>query len=153
MSDQYYDISVRACGFLNRVRRIEPEGRPSYLVASFAALRGPKGQRTEPTYLDLRIVGDQAEKLITQHSNFINDRNRQVFASVRLSDLYVRTFERTKGERQGETGFAIKSRLLVVESLAIDGASVYRRSDDPSSHPSPVPTPPPHTARSANAGG
>ena len=38
---------------------------------------------------------------------------------------------RERGERQGETGFSLKTRLLGIESLAIDGVVVYRRADDP----------------------
>lgn len=131
MSDEYYDISLRACGFLSRVRTIEPKGRASYLVCSFAALRGPKGERNEPTYFDLRIVGEKATGLITQYKSVINDRSRQVFVSLKLSDLFVKSFTRQRGERKGETGFAVKSKLLVLESLAIDAIVVYRRTDDP----------------------
>ena len=131
MSDQYYDISVRACGFLNRARKVEPKDRASFFACSFAALRGPKGERAEPTYFDLKVVGGPAAQLLAQYKSVINDRSRQVFASVKLSDLYVHTFVRTKGEYKGETGCAVKSRLLVIESLAIDGIVVYRRADDP----------------------
>jgi hypothetical protein len=153
MSDQYYDISVRACGFLNQVRQVEPKDRASYFACSFAALRGPKGERAEPTYFDLRAVGDQAANLLRLNKSVINDRSRQVFASVKLSDLYVKSFLRTKGEHKGETGFAVKSRLLVIESLAIDGVVAYRRADDPTmdSRPSRASDAPPRGARSAGA--
>ncbi len=131
MSDQYYDISIRACGFLNRVGSVELDNGESYPVCSFAALRGPKGERSEPTYFDLKVVGRDAQELLRQFKSVINDRSRQVFASVRLSDIFVKSFVRTKGERKGETGFAIKSRLLVIESLSVDGTLAYRRADDP----------------------
>ena len=131
MSSEYYDISVSACGFLNRVRTVKPAEGEAYLVCTFAALRGAKGERAEPTYFDAKVVGDQARALLTQHENVINDRARNVFAAVRLSDLYVKSFVRERGERQGEPGFALKTRLLAIESLAIDGVVVYRRADDP----------------------
>jgi hypothetical protein len=131
MSSEYYDISVNACGFLNRVRTVEPTDGQPYLVCTFAALRGAKGERAEPTYFDAKVVGEHARALITQHQSLINDRSRKVFAAVRLSDLYVRSFVRERGERQGETGFSLKTRLLGIESLAIDGVVVYRRADDP----------------------
>lgn len=153
MSDQYYDISVRACGFLNRLRTVEPRDRTSFLTCSFAALRGPKGERSEPTYFDLKPVGDKVEDLLRQYKSVINDRSRQVFVSVRLSDLYVSTFVRQNGERKGETGYALKSRLLAIESLAIDGIVVYRRADDPAngSRPSRAPENPPTAARAEGA--
>jgi hypothetical protein len=131
MSADYYDISVSACGFLNRVRTVEPAEGSSYLVCTLAALRGAKGERGELTYFDMKVVTDQARELIRLHQSVINDRSRKVFASVRLSDLVVKSFVRERGERKGETGFALKSRLLVIESLAIDGVVVYRRADDP----------------------
>lgn len=131
MSGDYYDISVSACGFLNRVRNVEPrEGQP-YLVCTIAALRGPKGERSEPTYFDAKVVGEQARALLVLHQSVINDRSRKVFAAVRLSDLYVKSFVRERGEHQGETGFSLKTRLLGIESIAIDGVVVYRRADDP----------------------
>jgi hypothetical protein len=131
MSDKYYDISVTACGFLNRVHTVEPTDGQPYLVCTFAALRGAKGERAEPTYFDVKVVGEQARALLTLHQSFINDRSRKVFAAVRLSDLYVRSFVRERGERQGETGFSLKTRLLGIETLAIDGNVVYRRAEDP----------------------
>jgi len=138
MSDQYYDISVRACGFLNRLRRVEPKDGTPYLTCSFAALRGPKGERATPTYFDLKIVGEKANDLLTQFKSVINDRSRQVFVSVKLSDLFVKPFTRQKGEHKGETGYAVKSRLLVLESLSIDGVVAYRRADDPTNGSRPA---------------
>lgn len=131
MSNEYYDISVSACGFLNRVRSVEPKDGQAYLVCTLAALRGPKGERAEPTYFDAKVVGEQARALLVLHQSAINDRSRKVFAAVRLSDLYVKSFVRERGERQGEAGFSLKTRLLGIESIAIDGIVVYRRADDP----------------------
>jgi hypothetical protein len=131
MSDEYYDISVRACGFINRLREVKPESGAAYLTCTFAALRGPKGERATPTYFDVKVVGEKAKTLLQNVKSVINDRSRQVFASVRLSDLTVASFTRQKGERKGETGYALKSRLLTIDSLAIDGVVTYRRAEDP----------------------
>ena len=131
MSQQYYDISVNACGFLSRVRTVEPTNGSPFLACSFAALRGAKGERAAPTYFDAKVVGEKARALLTQHQSVINDRSRKVFAAVRLSDLLVKAFVREQGARQGEQGYALKTRLLTIESLAIDGVVVYRRADDP----------------------
>jgi hypothetical protein len=132
MSDEhYYDIYVSACGFLNRLRTVEHSDGQSSLVCTFAALRGAKGERAQPTYFDAKIVGDRTKALVEQFRNVINDRTRQVFVSVRLSDIYVKPFVRQKGERKGESGYSLKTRLLVVESLAVDGVFAYRRKDDP----------------------
>lgn len=131
MSNEYYDISVSACGFLSRVQTVATQGTQPYLACTFAALRGGKGERAEPTYFDVRVVGSRARLLLTQLRDVINDRARQAFASVRLSDLHVSSFVYERGERKGESGYAIKTRLLAIESLAIDGIVVYRRSEDP----------------------
>jgi len=131
MSDEYYDISVRACGFINRLREVKPENGSGYLTCTFAALRGAKGERATPTYFDVKVVGEKARPLLENIKSVINDRSRQVFASVRLSDLYVKPFTHQKGDKKGETGFALKSRLLTIDSLAIDGVVTYRRTEDP----------------------
>jgi len=132
MSDEhYYDIYVSACGFLNRLRTLKHDDGQTSLVCTFAALRGAKGERANPTYFDAKVVGDHTKTLLDQYSTVINDRTRQVFVSVRLSDLYVKPYVRQKGERKGESGYSLKTRLLVVESLAIDGVVAYRRKDDP----------------------
>ena len=87
MSDEhYYDIYVSACGFLNRLRTVEHSDGQSSLVCTFAALRGAKGERAQPTYFDAKIVGDRTKALLEQFRNVINDRTRQVFVSVRLSE-------------------------------------------------------------------
>jgi len=127
---EYYDILVSACGFLNRVRTVEVEEGEPFLACTFAALRGPKGERAEPAYFDVKVVGNEAKAQLMRFQDVINDRTRNVFASVRLSDLTVSAFVYQKGERKGESGYAIKTRLLAIESLAIDGNVVYRRSED-----------------------
>ena len=153
MSDEYYDISVSACGFLNRVRTVEQTDGQTHLACTFAALRGAKGERAEPTYFDAKVVGGHTRALLTQYQSVINDRSRQVFAAVRLSDLYVKPFVRQKGERKGESGYALKTRLLAIECLAIDGVVVYRRSEDPTIGSASQRNPSDAPAESSNRGG
>ena len=128
---EYYDILVSACGFLNRVRTVAVDEGEPFLACTFAALRGARGERSELTYFDVRVVGDDAKELLTRFEGVINDRSKNVFASVRLSDLTASSFVYQRGERKGESGVAIKTRLLAIESLAIEGNVVYRRSEDP----------------------
>ena len=62
--DHYYDIYVSACGFLNRLRTVEHSDGQSSLVCTFAALRGAKGERAQPTYFDAKIVGERTKALL-----------------------------------------------------------------------------------------
>jgi len=126
---EYYDIIVRACGFMNHVRSVEVEAGEPLLTCTLAALRGVKGERATPTYFQVKVVGQEARQVLLRFRDVINDRSRQVFASVKLSDLYVQPFIYQQGERQGESGQALKTRLLVIDSLAIDGQVVYRRAE------------------------
>jgi hypothetical protein len=45
----------------------------------------------------------------------------RVLAGFKLSDLYAETFVYQKGERQGQTGVALKARLLRIDWVKVDG--------------------------------
>jgi hypothetical protein len=136
---KYYDITISACGFVNRVREVKVEQGENYLVCTFAALRGEQGQRQALTYFDAKAATDEVSQVLQRFQHVSNDRSRTVFASVTLSDLTVAPFVFRKGPRQGETGFALKSRLIAISTLALEGQVVYRRpnrvppSQDPAS--------------------
>jgi len=74
MSDEYYDISVRACGFVNRLQTVKPKDGAAFLTCTFAALRGAKGERAAPTYFDVKVVGENARHLLENIKSVINDR-------------------------------------------------------------------------------
>lgn len=139
----HFNLHVNGVGYLNRVRWVEPRrnaGRKgdAFLACSVSALRG-NAQNPDYTYLDLRVSGHEAIEMVERLREDV-DARRKVFISFRVGDIYPHVYERDvkdrkTGQKTGEKEFAsiIKGRLLLINSITIDGENVYRR--DPAEAP------------------
>jgi hypothetical protein len=56
----------------------------------------------------------------------------KVLAGFRLGDLYAEPFTYQKGEREGEIGISLKTRLLRLDWVKVDGNFVYQTNTDSS---------------------
>lgn len=126
ITPKYFDLHVEGCGYLSRARQVHPKKAAPYWSVAITACRGEAGDK-QKTYFDVNVVGEQAQALIAKHADAINHRERRVFVSFKLGDIYPETF--VYGEtspKKGETGVMLKGRLLQLRYLAIDGQAVYR---------------------------
>lgn len=136
----HFNLHVNGVGYLNRVRWVEPKrnaGRRAdpFLACSIAALRGNSDQ-PDYTYLDLRVSGREAIEMVDRLREDVA-AERKVFISFRVGDIYPHLYERDVKDRQtgrktGEREMAavIKGRLLLINSITIDGENVFRRDPD-----------------------
>lgn len=134
---EYFNLHVSGIGYLNRVRWVEPSrsaGRRAqkFLACSISALRGRPEDR-EYTYFDVRVSGTEAQELIEGLMGDVGDR-RKVVIGFRIGDIYSHTYEREvrdpqSGQKTGEREAAslIKGRLLLINSITIDGERVFTR--------------------------
>ena len=130
---EYFDLHVRGCGYLNRVRWVEPKGRgrkaEPFLACSINAMHGPVDQPNY-SYMDLRVSGDEAIKIVDELAEAVA-ANKKVFVAFRVGDIYAHAYERAiKDERGRETGAyepgaVIKGRLLLITNAQVDGEVVY----------------------------
>lgn len=135
----HFNLHVNGVGYLNRVRWVEPRrnaGRKAdpFLACSVAALRGDS-QSPDYTYLDLRVSGHEAIEMVERLREDI-EAQRKVFISFRVGDIYPHVYERDAKDREGrktggkEIASLIKGRLLLINSITIDGENVYRRDPE-----------------------
>ena len=131
----HFNLHVNGIGYLNRVRwvPVKSAGRKaaSFLSCSISAMRG-EAESVDYTYFDLKVVGEEAIKLIEKYGNNA-DNHEKVVISFKAGDIYPHTYEREVKDREGrKTGqrewtSLIKGRLLVVNTVTVNGERVYDR--------------------------
>lgn len=131
---EYFNLHTSGIGYLNRIRWVDVKGRgrrsEPFLACAIAALRG-SSDSVEYTYFDLRVSGEEAIKLIDNMQETVN-RGAKVVVSFRVGDIYPHLYERAvkvNGQPTGKTEPAVllKGRLLVINSISVDGEKVYER--------------------------
>ena len=133
----HFNLHVSGIGYLNRVRWVQPKqaGRKAqpFLACSVSALRG-NAESPDYTYLDLRVSGQEAAELVEKCMEDV-DQNRKVVISFKVGDIYPHMYERdvkVDGRKTGEKEMAclIKGRLLLINTITIDGERVYTRQTE-----------------------
>lgn len=127
-STQYFNLHTHGVGYLNDIREVKPKKGNPFWACRIAAL---VGDTNEPEYrfFDCNIVGAEAEKLIRRCSDAV-ETEKKVLISFVLSDLWTDTYtvsKDTKYHKKGDTAVTLKSRLIRVKMIKIDGVcSIYR---------------------------
>ena len=116
---KYFDLHVNGIGYLNRIREVTPkEGKP-FTSVTIAALRG-NVDNAQYTYFECAVSGKQAQELVRQLKPAV-EGELKVLVGFTLSDLFAESFTFKTGDKAGETGFSLKSRLLRVAWAMVDG--------------------------------
>ena len=134
----HFNLHTTGVGYLNRVRWVETRsaGRRAqpFLACSISALRG-NADEPDYTYFDLKVTGQEAIEMVDRLSEDVA-QGRKVCISFRVGDIYAHCYEREVKDQQGrrtgqrEAAALIKGRLLLINSITIDGENVFRRTDD-----------------------
>ena len=134
---QFFNLHTSGVGYLNRVRWVQPGKRSSgrrsepFLACSISALRGDSDD-VSYTYFDVRVSGEEAIEIIDKLREAV-DAQRKVIVSFRIGDTYPHLYERDARDAnrrptgQKEMAVLIKGRLLLVNSVSVDGENVYTR--------------------------
>lgn len=126
MSDnKYFDLHITGIGYLSRAREVKPKRSSPFLAVDVTAIHGPDDD-IQRVRFDSKIAGAEAQKVIRDLMAEINDRDRKVLAAFKLGDLYVDQFTYESGEKAGQTGTSLKTRLLRLAWVKVDGEFVYR---------------------------
>ena len=126
-STQYFNLHTHGVGYLNDIREVKPKKGNPFWACRIAAL---VGDTNEPEYrfFDCNIVGAEAEKLIRRCSDAV-ETEKKVLISFVLSDLWTDTYtvsKDTKYHKKGDTAVTLKSRLIRVKMIKIDGELRYQ---------------------------
>jgi hypothetical protein len=122
-NDNYFDLTVSGTGYINRFRKVTPdEGKPYYSV-TIAAMRGKSNSQghIKKTYVDCNVVGAAIEMCQQLETFFEGDNEPKVLVGFMFGDLEQRAFPYQRGERKGQTGYALKGRLFDIKWYKING--------------------------------
>lgn len=134
---EFFNLHANGIGYLSRVRWVTPTGRgrkaEPFLACAISALRGATDS-PDYTYFDLRVSSAEAIELIESLQKEVDER-RKVLISFRIADLYAHSYERGVRDQGGrptgqkELAGLIKGRLILVNSVRVDGQLVYQRAE------------------------
>lgn len=143
--NSHFNLHVSGVGYINRVRWVTPDrkaGRRAepFLACSISALRGDS-DKPDYTYFDLRVSGQEAIDIVDKIAGDL-EHDRKVVVSFRIGDIYPHHYERDvviDGRKTGEKEIAslIKGRLLLINTVTVDGERVYTRPDNAPVDPAP----------------
>ena len=126
-STQYFNLHTHGVGYLNDIREVKPKKGNPFWACRIAAL---VGDTNEPEYrfFDCNIVSAEAEKLIRRCSDAV-EAEKKVLIFFVLSDLWTDTYtvsKDTKYHKKGDIAVTLKSRLIRVKMIKIDGELRYQ---------------------------
>ncbi|BDR09213.1 DUF3577 domain-containing protein [Comamonas thiooxydans] len=134
---EFFNLHANGIGYLSRVRWVTPTGRgrkaEPFLACAISALRGATDS-PDYTYFDLRVSSAEAIELIESLQKEVDER-RKVLISFRIADLYAHSYERDVRDQGGrptgqkELAGLIKGRLILVNSVRVEGELVYQRAE------------------------
>ncbi len=137
---EFFNLHTNGIGYLNRIRWVETKGRgrrsDPFLACSISALRGSSDE-VQYTLFDLRVSGQDAIALVDGLRTEV-EQGRKVIVSFRIADIYPHTYERKVLDSQRrptgemEQAALIKGRLILINSVKVDGELVYTRPEDTS---------------------
>ena len=125
---KYFDLHTTGIGYLNRIREVTPKEGSPFLSVTIAALRGSV-DKVQYTYFECRVSGKQAQELMHRLKPAV-EGNSKVLIGFTLSDLFAETFTFKNGDKAGETGISLKSRLLRIAWAKVGGEPFYTAQDD-----------------------
>lgn len=120
--NKQFDLHTAGIGYLNRIREVKLRKGSPFWACSINALRG-SGAEIEYTRFDLIVRGSEAlHRILTLRSHV--ERKQKVLVTFKIGDIYPDMFTYESGERKGQSGVAIKGRLLQIGFSSIDGVPV-----------------------------
>jgi len=125
---KYFDLHTDGLGYLNHIREVAPREGTPFLSATIAALRGSV-DNVQYTHFECRVSGKQAQDIVRKLKPAV-EANLKVLIGFTLSDLYPEVFTFKNGDKAGETGISLKTRLLRIAWVKVDGEPFYTAQDN-----------------------
>lgn len=122
----YFNLHTHGLGYVNDIRIVKPKKGNEFVACRIAALVGDSNE-PEYRYLDMNVVGSDAEKLIKRCKDAV-DNEKKVLISFVMADLWYDTFtfsSDSKYHKKGDTGVSLKGRLIRIKMIKIDGELKY----------------------------
>ncbi|WP_022964681.1 DUF3577 domain-containing protein [Halopseudomonas pelagia] len=120
---EQHELVTRGIGYLNRPKEVKPNTSDAFLSCSIGALAGPVDE-PEYRYFDTIVAATDAQVLVRQCVQAIEAESK-VLISFRLNDMKIDPYIRNKGERAGEPAASLKSTLIHIGLIKVDGQQVF----------------------------
>ncbi|WP_269495576.1 DUF3577 domain-containing protein [Castellaniella sp. S9] len=120
---EQHEVITRGIGYLNRPKEVAPKNGDPFLSCSIGALAGPVDE-PEYRYIDTIVTNADAQHLVRRCVEAVKSE-RKVLIAFRLNDMKTDPYLRTKGERAGEAALSLKSNLVHIGLIKVDGKQVY----------------------------
>ncbi|MGH8656604.1 MAG: DUF3577 domain-containing protein [Gammaproteobacteria bacterium] len=120
----FFDLHILGIGYLHRAREVTPKRGGPFLAVEISALHGAAGQ-VEYTRFDARVSGREASRIIQELIPDI-EAEKRVLVGFKLGDLYAQTFTCQNGDKKGQVGVSLKTRLLRLDWVKVEGEYVIR---------------------------
>lgn len=112
-------LTITGVAYLNRLR--ESEGR---LSVGISALRG-RADAVEYTHFDAEVPGDEARGILLRLKPQV-EAKRKVLIGFQAEGLAAETFEYRKGPKAGQTGVGLRTGLVGIAWVKVDGQTVHQ---------------------------
>ena len=120
---KYFDLYTTGIGYLNRVREVTPKEGSAFWSVTIAALRG-SADDARYTHFECRVSGKQAQEIVRQLRPAVEGKLK-VLVGFTLSDLFAEAYTYRNGDKAGEIGVSLKTRLLRVGWAKVEGLPFY----------------------------
>ena len=127
-NEKYFDLHTNGIGYLNRIREVTPKEGTPFLSVTIAALRGSV-DNVQYTHFECTVSGKKAQEIVRQLMSAV-EGNSKVLIGFTLSDLNAESFTFKNGDKAGETGISLKSRLLRIAWAKVDGQPFYTAQEN-----------------------
>lgn len=118
-----FELITQGIGYLKRPEEVTPANSDAFLGCTLAALCGAVDE-PDYRYIDTVVTTTDAQHLVRRCIQAVSEE-KKVLVSFRLNDMKAEPYIRTKGEHAGEAGANLKSKLIHIGSIKIDGQLVY----------------------------
>ncbi|MGB3288564.1 MAG: DUF3577 domain-containing protein [Burkholderiaceae bacterium] len=120
---EQHELTTRGIGYLNRPKEVAPKNGDPFLACSIGALAGPV-EEPDYRYIDTVVTTTDAQHLVRRCVEAVQ-AERKVLIAFRLNDMKTDPYLRTKGDRAGEAALSLKSNLIHISLIKVDGQQVY----------------------------
>ena len=131
---EYFDLHTVGCGYLSRVRWVNPSQRSGRQGKPFlcCAINAMHGKVSDPsyTYFDLRVSAEECKEVVQVLEQAVMKDRKRVFVAFKLGDIFPHHYDvpvrdKRSGEERVESRVLIKGRLIALTHVKIDGQVVF----------------------------
>ncbi len=121
---KYFDYKHSGVAYVYRTRKVSvPNGKP-YWSCDLSVLEGEVNS-INYTRLDCNVCGAEAEKVIESLNKACQEK-KKILIGFTAGGLKPEIFIYPSGDKKGEPGISLKTRLIYIAWAKVDGVNVYK---------------------------